>query len=217
MNNRNHFSKAYEYKSIEELLNIVSSSNYQEDAKKAATWELERREIDPTKQIEEDFQQNAPQESVTFNTEKKENRLQLLLAMSTIALILRFFTRDWNANLTYGSIFDLIGIVVFVTVMIYTIKNSLKKLSTISQSFEISEESITIVNDQTTTTFNLENKPSSISRSLNELKIIEENGNEVKLNLDNYSLSYSQSKLLTKKVEELQNNWATAKTNANMA
>ncbi len=44
MNNRNHFSSKFESKTSEELRTIIKGSGYQQDAKLAAVWELERRD-----------------------------------------------------------------------------------------------------------------------------------------------------------------------------
>lgn len=199
---KNRFLHNYASKSNAELLKIVGNSDYQEEAQHAATWELESREKVACTEEED------TNERITFTTEKKETRLFLLLIMSVFALLLRFSYRKTSGLAgKYESIFDVIGLLMFVAIMIYTIVRSIKKMSTINESFEISDYSLIINKGESTFKFDAQNKPSSISRSLNELAIKDNDGNEMKVNLENYSLSYSQSKLLTRKVEELQKNW----------
>ncbi len=207
MEKENPFSKNYAGKSTTELQNIVGNSDYQIEAQQAATWELERRKVEEKELATEE---DDTSERVTFSTEKKENRLTLLLVMSVLALIFRFASRSESESTgRFESIGDLVSILIFVALMIYTIIKSVKKISLLNESFEISDYSLTIKQEDSTLRFTKQNRPAGISRTLNELTVIEQNGNEIKLNLENYSLSYSKSKLLTQKVDELRKNWST--------
>ena len=207
MGKENRFSKNYAGKSTTELQNIVGNSDYQIEAQQAATSELERRKEEEKELATEE---EDTSERVTLSTEKKENRLTLLLVMSVLALIFRFASRsDSEPTGRFESIGDLVSILIFVALMVYTIIKSIKKMSLLNESIEISDYSLMIKQDDSTLKFNKQNRPADISRTLNELTITEQNGNEIKVNLENYSLSYSKSKLLTQKVDELRKNWST--------
>ena len=76
MKNQNSFSKNYKEKSVAELQKISNSSDYQAEARQAAIWEIERR--DEEMRVLESEEEDTS-EFITFNTNKKDNKLFLLL------------------------------------------------------------------------------------------------------------------------------------------
>ncbi|MEQ9303626.1 MAG: hypothetical protein RJQ14_06875, partial [Marinoscillum sp.] len=102
-------------------------SDYQVEAQQAATWELERRKEE---QKELATEEEDKSERVTFSTEKKENRLTLLLVMSVLALIFQFASQsDSEATGRFESIGNLVSILIFVALMYASDKPHISKVS----------------------------------------------------------------------------------------
>jgi len=65
MTNKNHFSSKFESKTTEELRNVINDGDFHEDAKLAATWELERRG-----ELTEEEQQRATKIKADYEQEQ---------------------------------------------------------------------------------------------------------------------------------------------------
>jgi purine-cytosine permease-like protein len=139
----------------------------------------------------------------TTNRISKLRKTIILAPVIGLVGLVFLFTKDFTHVNTFQSVTDYaIPILWIVTAIVIYIQTSRQIKEMKGESFQVDEDSFILIRKDKKYKFDSENKPKHLKKTNKTIEIQPQDGQLIKINLENYLLGYSENKELSDKITQ---------------